>query len=52
VVVDAAALKVNAEKAGINFFYAADEKVIVSIDETTSIEDANALLAVFATTYW
>ena len=48
--VDAAALKVNAEKAGINFFYAADEKVIVSIDETTSIEDANAVLAVFATT--
>ena len=48
--VDAASLKVNAEKAGINFFYAADEKVIVSIDETTSIADANAILAVFAST--
>lgn len=31
----------------INFFFPGDEKVLISLDETTTIEDVNAILEVF-----
>lgn len=45
--VDAAALKKMAEKFHTNFHYAADGTVHISIDETTSIEDANTIIKIF-----
>ena len=45
--VDAARLRKAAEAAGINFRYRADGTVNVAVDETTDIEDIDAIVAVF-----
>ncbi|MBP1650065.1 MAG: glycine dehydrogenase [Bacteroidetes bacterium] len=40
-------IKAKAEGAGINFFYPGADKVIISLDETTTIQDVNDILAIF-----
>lgn len=45
--VDAARLKTMAEKFHTNFRYFEDGTVGISIDETTSIEDANTVIGIF-----
>ncbi|GGE44834.1 aminomethyl-transferring glycine dehydrogenase [Psychroflexus planctonicus] len=52
---DTISLKTNAkaiEKVatanGINFYYPDEETVVISINETTSVEDLNSIIAVFA----
>ncbi|RRO16813.1 aminomethyl-transferring glycine dehydrogenase [Flavobacteriaceae bacterium 14752] len=44
---DAEKIKTIAEKHQINFYYPDAESVCVSINETTSVEDLNAILKVF-----
>jgi glycine dehydrogenase len=44
---DTAAIKAKAEKAGINFFYPAEGQIVISLDETATLQDVNDLLAVF-----
>jgi glycine dehydrogenase len=39
-------IKAKAEGAGVNFFYTGD-KVVISLDETTTIKDVNDILSVF-----
>lgn len=43
-----ATIKALAETRGINLFYAAGEKVSISLDETTSVADIEAIAEVFA----
>ena len=38
-----------AEESGINFFYADDQTISISVNETTSIADLNAIVEVFET---
>ncbi|MDT0686314.1 aminomethyl-transferring glycine dehydrogenase [Autumnicola psychrophila] len=45
---DAAAVKAIAEKNEINFYYPDSETVTISINETTTLEDLNAIIAVFS----
>jgi glycine dehydrogenase len=45
---DAAAVKTEAEKQETNLRFFADGTIGISIDETTSVDDVNALLSVFA----
>ncbi len=45
---DAADIKPIAEKHNINFYYADENNISISINETTSLKDLNAILAVFA----
>lgn len=45
--VDAAALKTMAEKYHSNFRYFEDGTVGITIDETTSVEDANTIIRIF-----
>ena len=47
VVKDTAAIKAKAEKAGINFFYPAEGQIVISLDETATLQDVNDVLAVF-----
>lgn len=42
-----AALKTKAEAAGINLFYPEVNRVIISLDETVTIQDVNDLLVLF-----
>ena len=44
---DATALKVAAEKKGYNFRYLSDNRVCISIDETTTQDDINAIVSLF-----
>ncbi|MFZ4057518.1 MAG: aminomethyl-transferring glycine dehydrogenase [Ferruginibacter sp.] len=46
--INTAEIKALSEKAGINFFYASDDSVHISLDETTLPIDVNNILAVFA----
>jgi glycine dehydrogenase len=46
--VDTAAVKAAAEKKETNFRYLADGSIGISVDETTSIEDVNTVLGIFA----
>lgn len=46
-VADAAAIHAKAEAAGINFRHVSATKVGISLDETTGVEDVNAILDVF-----
>jgi glycine dehydrogenase len=41
-------LKVESESNNINFFYPAENKVSISLDETTTIEDINSIFKVFS----
>ena len=43
-------LKINAEKAEINFRYNTDNTVCISLDETVSMHDLNSIISVFADT--
>jgi glycine dehydrogenase len=45
--VDAAAVKTMAEKYHTNFRYFEDGTVGISLDETTSVEDANTIIRIF-----
>lgn len=45
--VDTTAVKKAAEAVGVNFFYT-NEQIIISIDETTAVEDINQVLQIFA----
>lgn len=45
--VDTIAVKKAAEAVGVNFFYTNDS-IIISIDETTAIDDINQILNIFA----
>lgn len=45
--VDTIAVKKAAEAAGVNFFYTNDQ-IIISIDETTAVDDINQILHIFA----
>ncbi|WP_242922203.1 aminomethyl-transferring glycine dehydrogenase [Pontibacter liquoris] len=42
------AIRTEAEAAGINFLYAADNTINISLNENTDLEDVKAILAVFA----
>lgn len=44
---DTAAIKAKAEAAGINFFYPAEGQIVISLDETATIQDVNDVLTVF-----
>jgi len=44
---DTAAIRTKAEAKGINFFYPSEGLVIISLDETSTIQDVNDILAVF-----
>ncbi len=46
--VDAKSLKTIAEKQEINFFYPDSESACISINETTTTDDLNAIISVFA----
>ncbi len=46
--VDAKSLKTIAEKHEINFFYPDSESACISINETTTTDDLNAIISVFA----
>jgi glycine dehydrogenase len=48
---DSKLLKSVAESNGINFYYAADGMVIISIDETTSLDDVYNIKNVFSTAF-
>ncbi|TYB79313.1 aminomethyl-transferring glycine dehydrogenase [Bizionia myxarmorum] len=41
-------IKAAAEKAGVNFFYPDAETVTISINETTTLKDANQIVSIFA----
>ncbi len=41
-------IKVAAEKAGVNFYYPDAETVTISINETTTLKDANEIVSIFA----
>ncbi|MGY0391782.1 aminomethyl-transferring glycine dehydrogenase [Bizionia sp. KMM 8389] len=45
---DAEKVKTAAEKAGVNFYYPNAETVTISINETTTLQDANQIVAIFA----
>ncbi|HEY9185540.1 MAG TPA: aminomethyl-transferring glycine dehydrogenase [Salegentibacter sp.] len=45
---NASSVKEIAEKNEINFFYPDDETVLISLNETTNLEDINKIVAVFA----
>lgn len=45
---DASSIKEVAEAEGINFYYPNDKTVSISINETTTIEDLNSILEIFA----
>ena len=45
---DAAKVKEVAEKNGYNFFYADENHVSISVNETTSLKDINNIVAIFA----
>ena len=45
---DAKAIKTEAESNNINFYYPNDNEVVLSINEPTTIEELNAIVAVFA----
>jgi len=45
---DTADIKPIAEKHEINFYYVDEYNISISIDETTSLKDLNAIIAVFA----
>ena len=47
---DSEAIKQCAEKHSINFYYPDAETVSISINETTTLKDLNAIIAVFAET--
>ncbi len=40
-------IKEESEKAGINFYYPSDQKISISLDETTNIEDIKRILGLF-----
>ncbi|WP_298738089.1 aminomethyl-transferring glycine dehydrogenase [uncultured Chitinophaga sp.] len=42
-----AAIKTKAEAAGINFRYYGDDRIGISLDETTTIQDVNDILQIF-----
>lgn len=42
-----AAVKTKAEAAGINFRYFGDDRIGISLDETTTIQDVNDILQIF-----
>lgn len=44
---DTAAIKTKAEAKGINFFYPSEGQIVISLDETATIEDVNDVLSVF-----
>ncbi len=46
---DAAKLRTFAEEQSINFRYYDDSAVSIALDETTTLEDVNAILSVFST---
>ncbi|HEY8937581.1 MAG TPA: aminomethyl-transferring glycine dehydrogenase [Cyclobacteriaceae bacterium] len=48
-VADAKAIEREAEKCELNFRYFTDNHVAISIDETTSVDDINKIVEVFAT---
>ncbi|UPS91964.1 aminomethyl-transferring glycine dehydrogenase [Bizionia sp. M204] len=41
-------IKVAAEKAGVNFYYPDADTVTISINETTTLKDANQIVSIFA----
>ncbi|SFN91939.1 glycine dehydrogenase [Bizionia echini] len=41
-------IKAAAEKAGVNFYYPDAETVTISINETTTLKDANQIVSIFA----
>ena len=45
---DAAKVKAVAEQHEVNFFYADDQTISISLNETTSISDLNQILSIFA----
>ncbi|MEK8180390.1 aminomethyl-transferring glycine dehydrogenase [Flavobacterium buctense] len=45
---DSAKVKAIAEKSEVNFFYADSETISISINETTSLNDLNQIIAIFA----
>ena len=45
---DAAKVKAIAERNEVNFFYADSETISISINETTSLNDLNQIIAIFA----
>lgn len=45
---DSAKVKAIAEKNEVNFFYADSETISISINETTSLNDLNQIIAIFA----
>ncbi|RKS01740.1 glycine dehydrogenase (decarboxylating) [Flavobacterium sp. 102] len=45
---DSAKVKTVAEKNEVNFFYADNETISISINETTSLNDLNQIIAIFA----
>ncbi|SFE12571.1 glycine dehydrogenase [Chitinophaga sp. CF118] len=47
IVKDTTAIKAKAEAAGINFFYPAEGQIVISLDETATIQDVNDVLAIF-----
>ena len=49
-VADSNAVRVLAEKEGINFRYFGNEHISISLDETTTIDSVNAILNIFGTT--
>lgn len=44
---DSTAIKAQAIAAGINFFYPASGHIIISLDETVTLQDANDILSIF-----
>ena len=41
-------VKANAEEAGINFYYPQADQILISLNETTTLEDVGEILQVFA----
>jgi glycine dehydrogenase len=46
---DAAKVKAVAEKHEVNFFYVDNDTISISLNETTSLNDLNQIIAIFAT---
>ena len=48
VIADAKIIKKESERLKINFYYPTENDVVLSLNETTTIDDLNAILSVFA----